>query len=198
MKENVVILALAVSALNSGTVWAADPCQSMKANEITIDKGVCPGEGCQLGDWAADELIGVLDKPNGNKKVFSLEAKEKFTAVYGENHVMPVEVEVTDVTNSSLLPLKNFKKGDVFMLFTNEGEGIMSACFGGKRFSVDCTAITNMSDTCKASKMTWARAVDGHGPKETWWVKVRNASGKEGWIKGYGHKIKGQDKFSSY
>lgn len=196
MKNKNRLLAFIIFCSTSSSGFADEICKNIKENVPIIDKNACPGEGCKLGEWTADEKIAVFDKANGKKEIFQLKPNEKFSAIYSENHVIPVKIEVVEPSRlNSTYPSLNLKKGDSFLLFTNKGEGMMSACINGKKLSVDCTAIANMEDTCKAQGKISARSISGHGPKATWWVKVQNSKGKEGWITGWGHKIRGQDKF---
>jgi hypothetical protein len=176
-------------------------CSKITEKAHVIDTDVCPGEGCQLGEWTAEEKIPVLDKVDG-KEISSIAKGEKFKAVYGENHVEPVKIEVLkspskgDVSDAALLKVK-WNKGDSFLLLTNMGEAWFKACLKTKELiDVECTGIQNMEDTCKPDpKGTWAKSLSGTGPKETWWVKVKFANHKEGWIQGHRYLVLGSDRF---
>ena len=53
------------------------------------EKGVCPFEGCDYGEWSSTDSIIVYEQPNKQTKVGSIPKDKKFEAVDGLINISP-------------------------------------------------------------------------------------------------------------
>ena len=121
-----------------------------------IDKGACPFECCTYREWVANREISLLDQPNGKKVVAQLHKGEKVRGVTGEVHSIPMRAIAKHDD-----PQTGLKAGDVIYVLHYEGEGFWKVWHKGK--------LIETGD------------VPEKGPRSTWWVQIKTASGAVGW-----------------
>lgn len=129
-----------------------------KPPELYIDKDVCPGEGCQYGEWKTSEPIVILEKPIGKREIGEIKAGESFLAITGNVYVRPLEKIAsvsTELTDSIFI-----EPGQKYYLLSNIGEGISKIWVNGQIFEYE-----------------------DYNPDQQWWVKIKTKNGKKGWIK---------------
>jgi hypothetical protein len=151
-----------------------------------VDRGVCPGECCTYGKWSVAVEAPVVEAPGSSKVLATLEPKQPVTAVTGETHMAPIPAQVLrDRTIGSEKHTAKVKAGDVVWLLSPVGEGVWRI-YAGERI-VEEQALFVDDAGCLATPPTdpatcWAKseAVDP-GPV-TWWVKVKLADGRTGWV----------------
>jgi hypothetical protein len=147
-----------------------------------IISNICPGECCQFGKWTAFEEAKLFDKPGSTATVATIRKGEKVTAITGEEHIVPLRIEV-------LRDYGRFKKGDVIHLLGHAAECGEQYSLNGVRVELtgkddDCldefllqelTRCAGDSCCCRFSG-----SVDDH---DVWWVKIRTKAGKQGWTR---------------
>lgn len=141
--------------------------------QVFVDKGACPFECCTYRDWTVDADTQLYDRPGGKKLPAILKKGEHVTGVTGEVHVVPQRVKVVRDHDP-------FRRGETFYLLTYLGEGAFRIWYKGRvsRESPDFAWLG--PDSCSHSKEgCWGERVGKYESK--WWVKVRSASGVEGW-----------------
>jgi hypothetical protein len=129
-----------------------------------IDKGACPFECCTYREWAAKEVIALVDQPNGKKVVAQLHKGEKVQGVTGEVHSTPLRMVATYNT-----PDGKVKTGDVIYVLHYIGEGAWKAWHNGELVDLE-----NLPDK-------------GPFPHAIWWVQIKTASGVVGWAISHGN-----------
>jgi hypothetical protein len=141
-------------------------------NKIIINKGACPFECCQYGEWIALQQMNIdfFDSPNGKSVKEIIRKGEKIDALTGEVHSFPVAATVTNTYKTD--EQQGIKINDKVYILHSIGEGAVALLHNGniKKSSLDFRyELLNKSE----SKF----------PENTWWVKVRFKDGREGWIK---------------
>jgi hypothetical protein len=142
-----------------------------------IVPNACPFECCQFGKWTALEEVKLLDKPGSAATVATISKGEKVTATTGEQHIVPLRIEV-------LRDHGRFKKGDVIHLFGHDAECGLAYSLNGVSGTDDCLDDFLPQELTKcAGDSCWGRlsgSVDDH---DVWWVKIRTKAGKHGWTR---------------
>jgi len=152
-----------------------------------IVKNACEGEGCaKSGTWAAcSTLVVRSDKRSDAPLAFIIAPQEKFTAVTADMHVVVPGMVVFRDTISNAADEVNevdsirFTPADTLYILNYEGEGYLTWWFRGQaahgyQFWNDEHASGPYSNDIVAIRSA----------QSVWWVRVRNAAGKEGWIVG--------------
>lgn len=152
-----------------------------------IRKETCEGEGCTIkGSWAAcSAVVAREDKRLDAASVFTIHPRERFTALTADLHVLEPGIVVfrrpfttTILIDEVGLVDITFVPADTLFVLNDLGEAEVVWRYRGGTMH---------------SEMFW----DPRGPrapsdtfglvrpaKKVWWVRVRNASGQEGWIVG--------------
>src|SRR5882762_6095250 len=152
-----------------------------------IVKNACEGEGCaKSGTWAAcSTLVVRSDKRSDAPLAFIIAPQEKFTAVTADVHVVvPGMVVFRDTISNGADEVNEvdsirFTPADTLYILNYEGEGYLTWWFRGQaahgyQFWNDEHASGPYSNDIVAIRSA----------QSVWWVRVRNAAGKEGWIVG--------------
>ncbi len=150
--------------------------------ETFVDSGGCPYECCVYRDWVANESVPVYASEGDTTRIaFALHAVERFQALTGNVHVAPTGMALVrrdfEVATQSG-PVRRYAPGDTLYVLSYEGEGVFKLWHRGEVVS---------QEAC------WGPAVGPPGsppspcellrePVQTWWVRVRNSAGAEGWI----------------
>lgn len=157
------------------------------------DVGACPGEGCQYNDtWTMEASMPVYATRGAAGVSYSLKAGQKVTTLTGSVITKPGRIRIIHPVHiSGQDPVQS---GYLYLL-TYLGEGFWKVWLSGKL--IDAVEIQNVVSpmSCKPSDATCrekaeARWITGpvwgvmeEPPKPDWWVQIRDASSKVGWIK---------------
>jgi hypothetical protein len=149
-------------------------------NELsTIEKNVCPYEGCKLGEWISKDTIKVYEKEGDTTSIkFLLTDNDKITALYGNVHYERFgKVLVTQSFN-------NFIANDtITVLRCVEGEFI--SYYKGKKIFIDAFWPIEFYETDDYSEEYNSEMHNGimiERPQIIWWVKIVK-NGTEGWLR---------------
>ncbi|SRR6266545_677322 len=155
-----------------------------------IAKGTCQGEGCTSGGtWAAcSTVVARKDQRHDAAPVFTIQPGERFTALSADVHVDVPGMVVFRHPYSTYVyeqgePVDiRFTPADTLFVLNYIGEGAVVWWFRGQAIEAnefwgddpDEPLAPNPTDTVALVRRT----------QTVWWVHVRNAAGKEGWIVG--------------
>ena len=151
-------------------------------------KNACEGEGCaRSGTWAAcSTLVVRSDKRSDAPTVFTIAPQEKFTAVTADVHVVVAGLVVFRDTISNPgdeggepVDSIRFIPADTLYILNYLGEGYLVWWYRGQAV----TGYQFWNDE-HASGPYSKDVVAIRSAHSVWWVRVRNAAGKEGWIVG--------------
>jgi hypothetical protein len=176
-------LADSISKLPSTTVVEGNPEPPMPK----IYKDVCPGEGCEFGEWLICDTLRVFAAAGDNPKTaFLLQRGDRITSLTGDVHVAQAGKVVfhRNVKVSEEGVSYAFTPADTLypLLYGGEGGGIWY--FRGKEsgglffFGNADQDATDIPVVAGASGYEVVRPI-----KSQWWVKVRAKNGREGWIR---------------
>lgn len=147
-----------------------------------IVRDACPFECCQFGKWTALEEVKLVDKPGSAGTVVAVLKGENVTAITGEEHVVPLRIDV-------LRDHGRFKKGDVLHLFGHVAECGLAYSLNGVRVEqagtddgcLDDSLPQELSECARDS--CWGRLSGSVADADVWWVKIRTKAGKQGWTR---------------
>ena len=146
----------------------------------TIEKNVCPFEGCQFGEWIIRDSIEVYEKEGDTTLVkYVLTDNDTITALYGNIHYEKFgKVLITKTFD-------NFTANDTLtVLRCTEGEFI--SYFKGKKIYVNVFWPMKYYDTDDEGDRQYEnekyRGIMIERPQIIWWVKIIK-NGLEGWIR---------------
>ena len=151
-----------------------------------IAKNVCPGEYCSLGRWAACSAIPAYgEKRVTATPVFLLSVGEEFTALTGDMHIdVPGTVVFRDTV---AVPLNGeagdsilFTPRDTLYLLDEKYEGILDWWYRGRAAEGWEFWDAHYDDSLGSDPTE--KAVLTRRTQSVWWVHVRNAGGREGWV----------------
>lgn len=154
-----------------------------------IQEGICPGRDCTFGQWTAcSTIVATRDKRHNSPAVFTLRRGEEFTAMTGDVHVSKPGLVVFRGTFSTVLEKQDaagpvvtiirFTPADTLYPLLNLADRQMVLWFHG---AADTGAdfwrpdpAVYRPDALRASKLI-------ESPTTTWWIRIRNSGGQEGW-----------------
>ena len=148
------------------------------AEDIFIDKGACPGEGCLYGEsWIARKAVRLLSAPDASATpagtVGPAEAVETLT---GEVHTVPGRFVVQQ-------PHGEFSPGDEVLVYTYLGEGWFRIRHNGELKEADLGFSPwggSPGKRCEVDSRCWGSLQQKL--RFDWWIKVRTRKGLEGWL----------------
>ena len=151
---------------------------SAKEQEIFVDSGACPGEGCgYCALYVARSDVPVYDKPSmKSKQLGEIPSGDTFVSKTGEVHTVPTRFEVHREH-------KSIKPSDEVFALTYLGEGYFRIFHNGSLTQADLGFSPwggSAGKTCDKPQYCW-----GHLSKElefTWWMWVIAESSLEGWV----------------
>lgn len=155
------------------------PPQALPANPPLVDgvyiaEGICFGEGGCFAFWRAENPVTVRESLDpASPIVATVQPGEWVEPIQGQLRFVPLRGTVTrDVAEPAM------KKGDVVYMLEPLGEGAFVLWHNGPIASHDWT------DGDPETPISW----DEPGPTsagviEGWWVRVRLADGRSGWVK---------------
>jgi hypothetical protein len=175
-------LADSISKLPSTVIVEGNPEPPMPK----IYKDVCPGEGCEFGEWLICDTLRVFTAAGHKEKTaFMLQRGDRFTALTGDLHVTQAgkvifhrKVNVNEEgTNFTFTP------ADTLYPLLYGGEGYGNWYFRGKE-SGGSFFFGNADQ--EATDIPLVAGVSGYEVVRpiisAWWVKVRASNGREGWV----------------
>lgn len=175
------VVALAACAGESARVDASRESAGTPAPQPFADSGACPFEGCMYRNWRAQRPVDVrVAHSRDSAVVFQIPANAVVRAVTGIVYTTtPGEVRFADsITIAAGRDSLHITPADTLFLLTSQGEGTFKARFKGR--------VVEGVDGSSFSNGACPRVVRCAGtlvvrPTYVWWVKVRDASGREGW-----------------
>lgn len=154
-----------------------------------IQEGVCPEGHCNLGQWTAcSTIVATRDKRSNSPAVFTLRRGEEFTALISDVHVTkPGQVVFRSILSTALekqdtaglvLTFIVFTPADTLYPLLQVGERQTVWWFGG---AVDTGADFWRPDPAVYRPHELAASKLIQSPTSTWWIRIRNSRGQEGW-----------------
>ena len=148
-------------------------------DDVFIDEGACPGEGCRYGEvWIATEPVDLQRTADASTEIVAtIQAGQSVQTLTGQVHTVPGRFEVHRVHDE-------FVPGDEVLLYTYLGEGWFRLRHNGETKEVDLNFSPwggSGGTRCDNEARCW-----GSLQKELefdWWVKVRTKNGAEGWVR---------------
>lgn len=141
-----------------------------------VAQGVCPFEGCQYGTWIARSRLKAY-KTEGDTSVvaFAIAPEERFQAIRGNVHVVkPGEVRVRRPVEVD--PGRVLRRGDRLYVLSYRGAGRYELWHRGALFTAEAFWPPFVSMERAAGEITtW--------PEMLWWVLVKAAQGRQGWLR---------------
>jgi hypothetical protein len=146
-----------------------------------VFRDVCPGEVCSFGLWVACESIRLLSEPRlGAPVVATVQSKDTIITITG-NQVVERAGKIIfrdTVSVDGEMERYLFTPADTLYPLSYDGEGYGTWFFhgrvgGGEWFFHEGS---DMPQYNPAVRIVRERVTD-------WWVKAREAGGKEGWFK---------------
>jgi hypothetical protein len=173
-------LADSISKLPPGFVVEGNP----EPKVPIVVKDICPGEGCEFGEWLTCDTLHVLTDASAKARTaFTLHRGDKFTAVTGDVHITQAGKII--FTRNKRVDVGNhtgfiFTPADTLYPILYEGEGYGDWYFRGKDGGGDFFFGNGSADGVLGSNGPGYEIV--RWISSEWWVKVRAKDGREGWI----------------
>jgi len=151
-------------------------CGWANADEIFVDRGACPGEGCVYGEqWVVREPIELHSSPSESSEVVDmLGPRDHVETLTGEVHTRPGRFVVKQARGA-------FQPGDVLLLYTYLGEGWYRMRHEGALGRADL-GFSPWDKRCQSREDRRCWGTLERKLQFWWWVKVRAPSGLEGWV----------------
>lgn len=152
----------------------------------------CEGEGCTYrGSWAAcSTVVAHQEKRLDAARVFTIQPGERFSALTGDVHVVEPGMVVfrhpytaTIAVDEAGVVDVRFTPADTLFVLNYYGEGVVTWRFRGSTIRGD-VFWNEMDPPTPTDTFVLVRPA-----RTVWWVRVRNATGQEGWIVGDYHKM---------
>jgi hypothetical protein len=155
-------------------------CGALPAEQMSVyvDKGACPGEGCEYcALHVAKSDVAVYKEPSAkSERLGVIPAGDTFISKTGEVHTVPTRFEVHREHGG-------IKPGDEVFVLTYLGEGHFRVYHNGELTGADLGFSPwggSGGKTCDNPRYCW-----GQLEKElefTWWMWVISESSLEGWV----------------
>jgi hypothetical protein len=161
------------------------------------EAGVCPSECCIYREWTALKRANAWRSydETGSPRVFAVTPGERLTAMSGivitsepgvVRIVTPTPIEVT----SRRFPRAPAEKilletGDTLYILARYAEGELAGWSSGRLLERVGGVHFLSADQCR-QRPGWCAGIVEREPESAWWVKVRNARGQIGWVRGEG------------
>ncbi len=149
----------------------------LPAQDVFVDKGACPGEGCVYGErWVARARVRLLSAPDLSATVVGiLDTGMAVQTVTGEVHTIPARFTVRQ-------PHGEFAPGDIVHVYTYLGEGWFRVRHDGETKEADLGFSPwggSSGKRCELEDRCWGTLQEEL--RLDWWIKVRTPDGTEGW-----------------
>ncbi len=157
-----------------------------------IRKETCEGEGCTItGTWAAcSTVVARADKRLDAGSVFTIHPGERFAALTADLHVLEPGIVVFRRPFTATLPIDEaglvditFTPADTLFVLNYLGEGEFVWRYRGSTMRGDMFWDPD-APPASSDRFGLVRPA-----KTVWWVRARNATGREGWIVGDDAKL---------
>ena len=153
-----------------------------------IVKNVCPGEYCSLGAWAAcSTVVARREARPQAPPAFALQPGEGFTALSGDVHVDVAGIVVfrhpySNPGDEGGPPVDSirFLPTDTLYVLNSISEGYLMWYYRGR--AETGYQFWNGPPFIPGEAEPGDTAVMIRPPQEVWWVRLRNAAGREGWV----------------
>ncbi len=158
-----------------------------------VDPGVCPGEYCRYGAWTVPKATAVHPSQGASTTLFTLSKGQEVTALTGVVTTKPGKIRIIHpirVPNLGGI----MESGEIYIL-TYKSEGYWKVWMMGKLIdgvqltgkNFPLTLNCNPSDQACKNKIEsqWIGPIVGEveeEPQAKWWVQIRDAAGRTGWI----------------
>lgn len=161
------------------------------------DAGVCPFECCIYRDRIALKRANAWRyyDETGSPRVFAVTPGEHLTAMSGvlvtsEPGVVRIVTPTTLEVMSRRFPRAPAEKvplepGDMLHILARYGEGELAGWFRGRLLERVDGVHFGAAEQCR-QRPGWCVGIVEHEPTSAWWVKIRNARGQIGWVRGEG------------
>lgn len=145
----------------------------------TIEKNVCPFEGCQFGKWIIRDTIEVYEKEGDTTLVkYLLTDNDTITTLYGNIHYEKFGKVLITKT------FENFTVNDTLtVLRCTEGEFI--SYYKGKKIYTNVfwpVKYYDSDDNAEKYNYEKHKGIMIERPQIIWWVKILK-NGTEGWVR---------------
>lgn len=150
------------------------------------DRGACPFECCQYGEWTArDEAVFYKTRSTGARVAFRALKGERVTALTGV--VVTLEPGRVVATGDMSVggnggPSVRVRKGAVMYLLHPTGEGFYKIWFRGRIYEAQPeTAEEHAGRPQRVADLPYIRLLSR--PRTVWWIKARDGRGRTGWTR---------------
>ncbi len=158
-----------------------------------FDPGACPGEYCRYGKWTISAATAVHPSKDASTTLFTLSKGQAVTALTGVVITKPGKIRIIHPIRISNLGAVT-ESGEIYIL-TYKGEGFWKIWMRGKL--IDGVQIGGynfpLTLNCKPSDQACKNKTEAQGigpivgeveeePQVKWWVQIRDAAGRTGWI----------------
>jgi hypothetical protein len=174
-----VVSKLSAFVLVAALAWAQQrPAPS--ASEPTlpvIDYNACPFEGCTFRKWKVTKESTLYSSwREGRTEIARVKPGDDVLGLTGVH----ITRRPDQILVKASIPSLDLKPGDVILRYMYVGEGFANIWYNGAwHKESDCSFVTEKSgDGCSRD---CSAVVTEDGVKE-WWVKIKTADGKVGWV----------------
>jgi hypothetical protein len=169
-------------ALATGIGLFAQATRVAKPPAVYVDKGACPFECCQYGEWTARQPAPAYAEPVENAPpVATVTTGTKILAVTGEVRTKAGRFTVTQ-EHPSMRSMggepKPYKPGDVLYVYTYHGEGAFTVWFAGEMYE----EMMEFSPYGGGPGDGFWGELDGD-LETVWWVKAQLPDGRVVWLR---------------
>jgi hypothetical protein len=174
---------LAVAAV---TVWLASGHDAPGPPMPYHDIAGCPFECCGYGDWTAAQRLNAWRSYDeiGSPRLFAVVPGERVTATTGVvlttepgtvRITAPLTLEVRSRRFPDALEEVRLEAGDTLYVLSKYGDEERGAWYRGR-----------LLERFDATLLRAPVALIEREPVLAWWVRIRNARGQYGWVRGEG------------
>jgi hypothetical protein len=153
--------------------------QDVKAPKLPyFDWKACPFETCRYGEWTARNAVAIYDTWEENRRPIAQVVKgEKVFAITGV--VITFTPGVIRMDRDA--PEQGLKRGETILTYAFRGEGFSAVWVHGKYEPEYDISFTKWPNGMGCGGAHCAATYVDLG-KKAWWVEVKLASGKTGWL----------------
>jgi len=143
------------------------------------DQGACPYEGCLYGhSWTVRRPVTAYDTwKDGRRAIAQLATGEKVTGITGI--VITLQPGVIRIDRD--LPDQGLRQGDTILTYAYRGEGYAAVWFHDQYRPDFDISFAKWPDGSGCGNGHCAATYLDLG-KKAWWVEVKLASGRTGWV----------------
>ncbi len=155
------------------------------------DWNACPFEGCAYREWTARKPIVVYDTWKARRR--SMAKLSKGERVLGLTGVV-ITIRPGVVHMDRDLPEAGLLRSDTVLIYTNQGEGVVSAWFKGRFYPEFDLSFARDQDGrgCRGEHCAGTYA----GGEYSWWARIKTRRGVIGWVMATG-TFDGQDSLAA-